>query len=518
MRVLLVNPTFPENYWSLEHMLPLVKRRWLLPPLGLLTVAALLPRDWQCRLIDLAIQPLRDEDLRAADVVMLSGMIVQRRSLHEVLERCRRIGVRTVVGGPYATAMPETLDDADHLALGEGEELIPELATDLEKGRARRIYREREKPDLSSSPPPRYDLLDPDAYHYMALQYSRGCPFLCEFCDIITLYGRKPRTKHPDQVIAELEAIRAIGFKGRVFFVDDNFIGNRKKARELLPEIAAWRRRERAPLDFFTEASIDLADDLELVDLMTAAGFAAAFVGIETPSEESLRETRKTQNLRRDMVEQVRDLRARGLDVWGGFVLGFDHDGPDIFDRMIDFVQRAGVPYATVGMLMALPHTPLYKRLEREGRLRPNAVTGDNFAVSNIVGKLPLAEMLEGYARVLETLYDPETYFDRCREHLAYWRPPPGLARPASLDELPVVWRSLRTQGLEGPYRRAYWRFLGWVLRHHPSKLPLAISQACAGHHYITYTRATVVPALRARLRELAEREPEQERLPAAAS
>jgi radical SAM superfamily enzyme YgiQ (UPF0313 family) len=506
VRALLVSPAYPPTFWSLEHTLPLVRRRWLLPPLGLLTVAALLPRDWELELVDLAIgQELRDEDLRAAGVVMISGMLVQRDSLHAVLRRCRRLGVRTVVGGPYATAMPAALADADHLVLGEADEIVSELAADLAAGRARRVYRERGKPDLRSTPIPRFDLLDLGAYHYLPVQFSRGCPFLCEFCDIISLYGRRPRTKKAAQLLAELEAIRRLGFAGRIMFVDDNFIANQNEVRRLLPELAAWRRRTRAPFDFFTEASINLADDPELVELMTASGFAVVFVGIESPSRESLREARKLQNLRGDLVEQVRSLRRCGLDVWGGFILGFDHDGEDIFDRMIEFVQRSGIAYATVGMLTALPNTALYERLRREGRLRPESETGDMFALTNVVTKLPEEVLLRGYLRVLETLFAPGAYFERCREHLRHFEPAPGLAREATLGDLAVVARSLWRQGVRGPYRSAYFGFLSWVLRRAPRKLPLAIAQACAGHHFITYTRETVAPRLRARLRQLAE-------------
>jgi radical SAM superfamily enzyme YgiQ (UPF0313 family) len=504
--VLLVSPAYPSTFWSLEHTLPLVRRRWLLPPLGLLTVAAMLPRDWDLRLVDLAIgQELLDEDLRAADVVMLSGMLVQRDSLRAVLRRCRRLGVRTVVGGPYATAMPATLADADHLVLGEAEEIVPELAADLAAGRARRVYQEGDKPDIRKTPIPRFDLLEVGAYHYLPVQFSRGCPFLCEFCDIISLYGRRPRTKTPPQLLAELDAIRRLGFSGRIMFVDDNFIANQNEVRKLLPELAAWRHRTRAPFDFFTEASINLADDPELVDLMTAAGFAVVFVGIESPSKESLRETRKLQNLRHDLVEQVRSLRARGLDIWGGFILGFDHDGEDSFDRMIEFVQRSGIAYATVGMLTALPNTALHARLAREGRLRPDSETGDMFALTNVVTKLPEPVLLRGYLRVLETLFEPETYFERCREHLRHWEPAPGLAREATAADLAAVARSLWRQGVQGRYRRAYWRFLAGVLLGAPRKLPLAIAQACAGHHFITYTRETVAPRLRARLRQLGD-------------
>jgi radical SAM superfamily enzyme YgiQ (UPF0313 family) len=420
-------------------------------------------------------------------------MLVQRASLHEVLARCKLLGTRSVVGGPYATALPDALGDADHLVLGEAEEVLPEVCADLAAGRARRVYREPRKPDPRHSPVPRFDLARPGAYHYMAVQFSRGCPFQCEFCDIISLYGRVPRTKTPAQVIAELEAILATGFRGRVMFVDDNFIGAKKEVRALLAALAAWRERVRPPLEFFTEASIDLADRPELVRAMTRAGFAVVFVGIETPRADSLRETRKLQNLRRDLVAQVRSLRAQGLDVWAGFILGFDHDGPEIFDEMIDFVQRAGIAYAMVGLLMALPGTALHERLAREGRLRADA-TGDMFAMTNVVTRLPARELAAGYARVLATLYGVDAYFERCREHLRHFEPAAGA--PARLADLAVVLRSLWLQGVRGPHRRAYWRFLGWTLRHAPRKLPLAFAQACAGHHFIRYTRETAVPAL----------------------
>jgi radical SAM superfamily enzyme YgiQ (UPF0313 family) len=504
VRALLVNPEFPDSYWSGRHSLPFARRRSLIPPLGLITVAALLPPDWRCRLVDLNVEPLRDEDLLEADVVMLTGMLVQRASLHAVIDRCRRLGVRTVVGGPYATAMPDELAAADHLVLGEGEETVAVFAADFAAGRAQRVYTEPDKPDLTKAPVPRFDLLKRGVYHHMALQYSRGCPFSCEFCDIIVMYGRKPRTKTNGQVLSELEAIRATGFAGDVFFVDDNFIGNKKSVRTLLPEVAAWRRRTRAPFEFYTEASINIADDPALVDAMTAAGFTAVFIGIETPSPEALRETRKLQNLKRDLVEHVHLLQERGLDVWAGFILGFDNDGPESFDAMIRFIERAAVSYAMVGILTALPGTPLYRRLQEEGRLRQD-VNGDQFGLSNVVTRLPDHEMLAGYRRVLETLYRPEAFFDRCRSNLGRWTVPPGAARRLSLRDFRSAWRALRAQGLAGPYRAAYWRFLGWVLRHHPHKIGRAIAQAAAGHHYITYTRTVVEQTLARQADALAE-------------
>ena len=507
MRALLVNPAFPDSYWSGRFALRFARRRSLLPPLGLITVAALLPKSWSLRLVDLDTESLSDADLKWADVVMLTGMLVQRPSLHEVLGRCRRLGVRTVVGGPYATALPQELDAADHVVVGEGEELVPVLAADLEAGRAHHLYKETAKPELSAAPLPRFDLLNPHAYHQMSLQYSRGCPFNCEFCDIIVMYGRKPRTKTPSQIIAELEAIRRTGFSGDVFFVDDNFIGNKRSVKELLPAIAAWRERVRPPLEFYTEASVNIADDTQLVDLMTGAGFTAVFMGIETPSPESLKETRKVQNLRRDLVAQVHGLLDRGLDVWAGFILGFDNDGPDSFDQMIHFIQNASIPYAMVGMLSALPNTPLYARLEKEGRLRPE-LSGDQFGLTNVVTRLPAAQMLAGYRRVLETVYNPEVYFRRCMDNLARWKPVAGSVRPIGQRDLACAVRALWGQGITGRYRGAYWQFLRWVMRNCPEKLGRAIAQGAAGHHYITYTRNVVVPALTQILPDLAKQQP----------
>ncbi len=494
----MVNPRFEEAYWSGRESLRFVGKKCLLPPLGLITVAALLPKTWRCRLVDLNIETLSDKQMSDVDLVMLTGMLAQRASLHEEIARCRRLGLRSIVGGPYASALPDDFAAVDHLVIGEAEESLPRFASELEAGCATRVYRAARRPDLAIVPIPRYELLRRGAYHQLSLQFSRGCPYSCEFCDIVELFGRQPRVKGAAQVVAELEAIRRTGFRGDVFFVDDNFIGNRKAVRTVLPEIAAWRQRTRAKISFYTEASMNLADDPSLVDAMVAAGFTAVFLGIESPSREALQETGKHQNLTGDPVERVHELMSRGLDVWGGFILGFDSDGPDCFDQMIEFVQRASIPYAMVGLLGALPGTRLFQRLQREGRLRSTQIgdRGDQFGLTNVINKLSVEQMVNGYRRVMETLYDPDIYFQRCRRNLARWVSPRGAQPLPSWRELRAGWRALIAQGVRSRYRRAYWQFLAWAATRHPTKLARAMTLAAVGHHYIHYTRQTVVPAL----------------------
>jgi radical SAM superfamily enzyme YgiQ (UPF0313 family) len=329
----------------------------------------------------------------------------------------------------------------------------------------------------------------------MAVQFSRGCPFDCEFCDIIVMYGRRPRTKEPAQVIAELEAISSTGFAGDVFFVDDNFVCKKKAAKAMLAELIAWRRRTGASLEFYTQASMDITEDSGLVDMMTRAGFTKVFLGIETPDQETLKEAKKIPNLKRDMIKQVHWLLEKGLDVAGGFILGFDKDEQEIFEKMTQFIYRAAIPYAMVGLLVALPNTALYHRLKREERLKSD-ICGDQFGLTNVVTKMPAVQLLEGYRKLLEDLYNPEGFFRRCRKNIALLKPVEGSRRTISWRDLPTVFRILWAQGLTSSYRSAYWRFLFWVLRHYPSKISYAVHQAAAGHHFITYTREMVIPSL----------------------
>ena len=337
MKALLVYPEWPDTYWSFKHALPFEGKRSVFPPLGLLTVASMLPKTWEQRLVDINIRPVTDADLKWADVVMISAMLVQKDGMLRTLARCRELGRRTVVGGPISSCMTDLALYADHVVVGEAEELVEGLAADLEQGTAKPLYQARELPGLNTTPLPKLDLINPKYYSAMAIQYSRGCPFNCEFCDIIEIYGRKPRTKSPDQMVAELEHLYARKWRGPIFIVDDNFIGNKRKVKELLPVMAQWNAQHGRPFTFYTEASVNLADDEDLLQMMQDASFDRVFLGIETPAEESLKEAQKMQNTRRSLLDSVRRIQRYGMEVMAGFIVGFDNDPEDIFDRQVAF-------------------------------------------------------------------------------------------------------------------------------------------------------------------------------------
>ncbi|HWR72873.1 MAG TPA: radical SAM protein, partial [Nitrospirota bacterium] len=370
MNILLVYPQYPTTFWGFKYALRFISKKASLPPLGLLTVSAMLPADWHQRLVDLNVRKLTDADLRWADAVFLSAMVIQRESAQSVIGRCKALGKTVIAGGPLFTAEPEEFPDADHLVLNEAEITLPLFLADLEKGSPRHVYTSTAWADLSRTPVPRFDLLDMRKYASMNIQYSRGCPFDCDFCNITVLYGRAPRTKSAGQVVAELDALDGRGWKGNVFVVDDNFIGNKGKLRnEVLPAIIEWMERKRHPFKLYTEVSINLADDAELMALMARAGFDQVFVGIESPNEESLAECSKLQNRNRDLIASVRRIQRAGLEVQAGFIVGFDKDPAAIFDRLIAFIQESGIVTAMVGLLQAPVGTRLYARLAGEKRL-----------------------------------------------------------------------------------------------------------------------------------------------------
>jgi len=487
-KVLLVYPEFPTTYWSFDHALPFIGKKASLPPLGLMTVAAMLPEGYEPRLVDLNVEPLRNEDLEWADLVFLSGMIVQKQSFDQAVRLCRRAGKRVVAGGPYPMAMHEQIEGVDHFVLDEAELTLPRFLSDLEQGRPQRLYREAEKADLAASPVPRFDLIDITAYDSMPLQYSRGCPYSCEFCDIIEMFGRRQRTKSPAQFLREMEVVRRSGFRGNLFIVDDNFIGNRGRTKELLRAIVAWQREHGSPFSLITEASLDLAQDEELLELMVQAGFSMVFVGLETPDEQTLAFTGKTQNLKAGILQSVRKIQAKGLEVTGGFIVGFDTDRADIFDRQIAFVQEAGIPIAMVGLLTALPNTRLSRRLQREGRLLRQS-TGNNTHTLrlNFVPRMPEEELIEGYKRVLATLYSPKHYFRRCSTLLSRLPARTKTSPMVNWQGIKALLRSIGRQAFS-PYGLHYLNLLLKTLFIRPAYFPDAVALAIKGYHLFRIT------------------------------
>ncbi len=483
MRVLLVSPQTPDTFWSFKHVLRFVSKKAAFPPLGLLTVAAMLPRDWDLRVVDLNVERLKDSDLRAADFVMISAMIVHQDSVRSVVARCAALGKPVIAGGPLFTTGHENFPEIQHFVLGEAEEVMPQLVEDMRHGRVQRIYKAARWPNLEQTPVPRWDLVDLRHYVTMAVQFSRGCPFDCEFCDIIVMNGRVPRTKTPAQLVAELEALRRHGWNEMVFVVDDNFIGDKRRTRALLRELIEWRRRTRPSMGFLTEASVNLADDAELCSLMVEAGFMKVFVGIETPSVEALEECRKLQNRGRDLVAAVRTLQQRGLEVMGGFIVGFDSDQTDIFKRQFEFIQRSGVVTAMVGLLTALPQTRLWQRLKREGRLEAASSGNNTQAELNFQPRLNREFLQAGYRDLMKKLYEPKVYYQRVRTFLKNHHPSgPGLS--LSWPDFKAFLKSFWLLGIWYRGRVAYWRFFWSTLLRRPRHFRRAIEFAIVGYHF----------------------------------
>lgn len=483
MNILLVSPRTPETFWSFSHILRLCGKKAAFPPLSLLTVAGMLPRSWDLRLVDLQVRPLRDSDIAWADAVFLSAMIVQEESARSVIARCNSAGTPVVAGGPLVTTGSERFSEVDCCVVGEAEEIMPELIRDLEAGALRRRYEAGARPDLSLTPLPRWDLIRVRDYLTLSVQLSRGCPFDCEFCDITAVYGRRPRVKSPEQTIAELDAVLATGWKGSVFVVDDNFIGNRARAKALLRSIAAWRRRRGVRIAFTTEASINLVDDPELLGLMVEAGFRHVFIGIESPDEECLRGCRKVQNTRRDLVQSVRTIHHAGIQVMAGFIVGFDEDKATVFDQQRRFIRDAGVVTAMVGLLNALPGTRLFARLTREGRLLGRS-TGNNLdAALNFDPVLDRTVLTEGYRRLVKELYTPRAYYERALTFLRDYRPAARNGGPTPAD-IRAFFCSLWVLGVASRGRLAFWRYLGRALLFHRRAFARAVELAIRGHHY----------------------------------
>jgi radical SAM superfamily enzyme YgiQ (UPF0313 family) len=499
INVLMVWPKFPPSFWGFEGVLEMIPEAAMTPPLGMITVAALCPASWTIRLIDHCFDELRDEDLLWADLVMISAMHAQRLDALAVLARARALDRRTFVGGPWASTEPEVvLQHADHVFVGEAEEAFAAVASALEAGTAERLYKVIDKPDMTGSPVPRFDLLKLNMYTSMPVQFSRGCPFQCEFCDIITIYGRKPRAKEPAQIIRELDTLRALGWKNEVFIVDDNFIGNHHKALVLSKELAAWQVEHKHPFSFYTEASIDLAAKTELLEAMVAANFMYVFIGIETPSSEALKESRKFQNLRSNNVDQVRIIQEAGLWVLAGFIVGFDSDDETIFERQREFIELTNITWAMAGVLQAPPTTALYDRMKLEGRLIENSEAITNFSPPNFETNLEPTVLLRGLSTLLFGLYEAKPFFNRALRSLEVWKPratqvPPELPMAYNLK---VLARSMWTQGMRSSYKREYWGFLYKLIRgfaKEPAKIWLGFTVLLSAHHFLIYSREVAV-------------------------
>ncbi len=487
MNVLLIYPEIPDTFWSFKHALKFIRKKAASPPLGLLTIAPMLPSKWEKRLVDLNVRKLTKDDLAWADCALISAMTVQRDSAQKTIAQCKEVGLRVIAGGPLFTTEYEQFEAVDHFVLNEAELTLPAFLEDFAKGEAKRVYTSSDFADIQKTPAPMWELVRFRDYASMSVQFSRGCPFNCDFCNVTALFGHRPRTKTASQMIAELDNLYRLGWRGGIFFVDDNLIGNRAHLKtELLPALIKWRKDKKGFL-FNTEVSINLADDEGLMQMMVKAGFDTVFIGIETPNEDSLAECSKKQNMNRDLVEDVKHIQRAGLQVQGGFILGFDNDSTLTFRRLTDFIQKSGIATAMVGLLQAPPGTKLYERLKHAGRLL-DQISGDNVdGTTNIIPAMSLDALRKGYKDVLQYLYSPEAYYQRVKTFLREYKPP-RIKVPLNFRHVPAnihaLIRSVIRLGIIGRERFQYWKLFLWTLARRPRVFPLAITLAIYGHHF----------------------------------
>jgi radical SAM superfamily enzyme YgiQ (UPF0313 family) len=492
-KILLIYPEYPDTFWSFKHALKFVAKKAAFPPLGLLTVAAMLPREWDLKLVDMNTSRLSDKDIRWADMVFISAMVVQKDSAKSVIKRCKKLGATVVAGGPLFTTQYEQFSCVDHFVLNEAETTLPLFLEDLEKGCPRKMYSSIVRPDIKTTPLPRWDLVRKKKYSSMVVQYSRGCPYDCEFCDIVVLNGHMPRTKGREQMLRELDALYATGWRDSVFIVDDNFIGNKKKLKsEVLPAIIQWSQKRHFPFSFHTQTSINLADDAELIDLMVRANFNMVFIGIESPNKDSLAECGKSQNSSRDLIASVKKLQHAGLEVQGGFIVGFDSDPQSIFQDIINFVQNSGVVTAMVGLLNAPSGTRLHKRLEKENRLTGD-FSGNNTDISiNFEPRMNINRLIEGYRKIVSTIYSPREYYSRVKTFLREYRPQRPKISITKAQNLRAFLRSLWVLGVQGKERWHFWNLLLWTAFKRPRSFSLSVSMAIYGFHFRKIAEATI--------------------------
>jgi radical SAM superfamily enzyme YgiQ (UPF0313 family) len=496
MNVLLIYPLFPKSFWSFEKTLALLDRKAMLPPLGLVTVAAILPQEWNFKLVDRNIRQITAAEWAWADLVILSAMIVQKEDLLAQIQEAKRRGKRVAVGGPYPTALPQEVTDvgADYLILDEGEITLPLFIDAISRGETSGIFRSGgEKPDVTNTPIPRFDLLEFDAYAEMSVQFSRGCPFQCEFCDIIVLYGRKPRTKSPAQLLAELDYLYELGWRRSIFMVDDNFIGNKRNVKLFLKELQPWMVAHEYPFSFATEASVDLAQDQELMDAMVRCNFGSVFLGIETPDEESLAFTQKFQNTRDSLSEAVYKITRSGLRVMAGFIIGFDGEKSGAGARIVKFVEQTSIPTALFSMLQALPDTALWHRLAKENRLRSKSANINQTTLMNFVPTRPLAEIASEYVEAFWELYEPSRFLDRAYRHYrilgeaTYPKKGKGAKKPLNWKVLRALLTICWRQGVLRNTRWQFWRNLWSMYKHNPGGISSYLSVCAQIEHFLEY-------------------------------
>ena len=483
MNALLIYPEFPDTFWSFKHALKFIRKKATFPPLGLLTIATMLPKEWAKRLVDVNTTKLTDKDLKWADYAFFSSMVVQQKSAHQLIRRCKGAGIKIVAGGPLFTSEHEQFNDVDHFVLNEAEITLPPFLEDLKNGCAKPVYATPEFADIRETATPLWNLVSMSKYASMVIQYTRGCPYQCEFCDVTELFGRRTRTKTTEQITAELDTFYNLGWRGNVFFVDDNLIGNKKSLKqELLPELIKWQKNHES-ITFNTEVSINLASDEPLMQMMSDAGFNTVFVGIETPDPVSLAECGKKQNKDRDLAEDVRRIQRAGIQVQAGFIVGFDNDTPTIFQRQIDFIQKTGIVTAMVGLLQAPSGTRLYERLKKEGRLL-GRMSGDNVdGTTNIIPNMDPEIFREGYKRILRHIYSPENYYKRIKTLFREYKAP-KIKGKITLDHILGLITSIYYLGILGKERSQFWHLLFWTTLHRRELFPLAVTLAVYGHHF----------------------------------
>lgn len=487
MNVLFVYPKYPDTFWSFKHILKFISKKAVYPPLGLITVASMLPDEWNKKLVDVNIRDLKDEDIMWADMIFISAMIVQKESAQDIINRCKEFGKKVVLGGPAPTTGYEKFGNVDHFVLNEAEITLPLFLEDLENGKAKKMYTSKERPDITKTPVPMWSLIRFKDYAIMPVQYSRGCPFNCEFCDIVIMNGRVPRTKTPEQMINEIQALYDDGWRGGVFIVDDNFIGNKVNAKEMLRPLIKWQKKHKYPFKLTTEASTNLADDEELMQMMSAANFHNVFLGIETPNVDSLKECGKMQNTSRNLVESVKAIHRNGMQVMGGFIVGFDNDTESTFGTQIRFIQKVGVVTAMVGVLTALPQTRLWHRLKAEGRLLKETTGGNTDGDINFMPKMGVDKLIKGYKRIIGNIYSPKQYYQRINTFIKNYNP--TVRTRISRTDINAFIKSMWHIGILSRARLLYWKLIIKTSLTKRKALPAAVELAIYGLHFERITK-----------------------------